>query len=166
MALSNPAVDGIDARSELIIFCSPLDQKEPVMTADLWMLLGLALLTELLTLPPLIARSRVPGGVKWIFHNRDTELSGVAAWGDRAVRAHDNLADNLAMYAAVIGIAVATGATNHTTLVAGIVLLAARLLHALVYIVGIPYLRTAVFAVAQFAMLTYVWQIVIHISAH
>jgi len=139
---------------------------EPVMTADLWILLGLALLTELLTMPPLIARGSAPGGVKWIFYNRDTELSGVAAWGGRAVRAHDNLADNLAMYAVVIGIAVATGATNRTTLMAGVVLLVARILHALVYIVGIPYLRTAVFAVAQFGMLAYVWQIVVHVMAH
>jgi len=135
------------------------------MTFDLWILLGLALLTELLTLPPLIARGSVPGGIKWIFHNRDTVLEGVAAWGGRAVRAHDNLADNLAMYAAVIGIAHITGATNGMTMAAGIVLLTARLFHAVVYIAGIPYLRTAVFAVAQFAMLVYVWEIVAHFLA-
>jgi uncharacterized MAPEG superfamily protein len=132
------------------------------MTPDLWIALSLALLTELLTLPPLIARGSVPGGIRWIFYNRDTVLYGVAPWGDRAVRAHDNLADNLAMYAAVIGIAHVTGATNETTLIAGIVLLAARVLHAVVYILGIPYLRTAVFAVGQFAMLVYVWQIIAH----
>lgn len=135
------------------------------MTIDLWILLGLALLTEILTLPPLIARGSVPGGIKWIFHNRDTVLEGVAPWGGRAIRAHDNLADNLAMYAAVIGLAHITGATNGMTMVAGIVLLAARLLHAAVYIAGIPYLRTAVFAVAQFAMLFYVWEIVVHFMA-
>ncbi|MEI6441259.1 MAG: MAPEG family protein [Alphaproteobacteria bacterium] len=136
------------------------------MTPDLWILLSLALLTELLTMPPLIARGAAPGGVRWIFYNRDTELSGVAAWGGRAVRAHDNLADNLAMYAVVIGIAVATGATNHSTFIAGVVLLVARILHPIVYIAGIPYLRTAVFAVAQLAMLAYVWQIVAHVTAH
>jgi hypothetical protein len=38
-------------------------------------------------------------------------------------------------------------------------------LHAVVYIAGIPYLRTAVFAVAQLAMLVYVWQIVVHVLA-
>jgi len=135
------------------------------MTADLWILLGLALLTELLTLPPLIARGSVPGGIRWIFYNRDTVLEGIAAWGGRANRAHDNLADNLAMYAAVIGIAHITGATNGMTMVAGIVLLTARLFHAVIYIAGIPYLRTAVFAVAQFAMLVYVWEIVAHFLA-
>ncbi|MEI6099805.1 MAG: MAPEG family protein, partial [Alphaproteobacteria bacterium] len=83
----------------------------------------------------------------------------------RAVRAHANLADNLAMYAAVIGIAHVTGATDGTTLVAGSVLLAARLLHAMVYIAGIPYLRTAVFAVGQLAMLVYVWRIIAHVMA-
>jgi len=132
------------------------------MTADLWIVLSLALLTELLTLPPLIARGSVPGGMKWIFHNRDTELEGVAPWGGRAIRAHGNLADNLAMYVAVIGIAHIIGATNGKTLIAGVALLVARILHAVVYIAGIPYLRTAVFAVGQFAMLIYVWQIIAH----
>ena len=136
------------------------------MTPDLWILLSLALLTEVLTLPPLIARGSVPGGVRWIFYNRDTVLEGVAPWGGRAVRAHDNLAGNLAMYAAVIGIACFTGAANGVTLIAGVVLLSARLLHAVVYIAGIPYLRTAVFAIGQFAMLVYVWQIVAHFMAH
>jgi len=135
------------------------------MTPDLWILLGLALLTEILTLPPLIARGSAPGGVRWIFYNRDTVLEGVAPWGGRAVRAHANLADNLAMYAAVIGIAHVTGAANATSLVAGVILLVARVLHAAVYIAGIPYLRTAIFAVAQFAMLAYVWQIVAHALA-
>jgi len=132
------------------------------MTPDLWIALSLALLTELLTLPPLVARGSVPGGIRWIFYNRDTVLDGVAPWGGRAVRAHGNLADNLALYVTVIGIAHITGATNGTTLVAGIVLLIARILHAMVYIAGIPYLRTAVFEVGQFAMLVYVWQIVAH----
>jgi len=136
------------------------------MTADLWILLSLALLTELLTLPPLVARGSVPGGIKWIFYNRDTELAGVAPWGGRAVRAHSNLADNLAMYAVVIGIAHFTGSTNDVTQFAGIVLLIARALHALFYIAGIPYLRTAVFAVAQVSMLVYVWQTIAHFLEH
>jgi len=135
------------------------------VTSDLWILLCIALLTELLTLPPLVARGSVPGGIRWIFYKRDTELPGVAPWGGRAVRAHNNLADNLAMYAVVIGIAHVTGATNGITQVAGIVLLIARLLHAIIYIAGIPYLRTAVFAVGQIAMLVYVWQIIGHFIA-
>jgi uncharacterized MAPEG superfamily protein len=135
------------------------------MTPDLWILLSLALLTEILTLPPLIARGSVPGGIRWIFYNRDTELQGVAPWGGRAVRAHDNLADNLAIYAVVIGLAHVTGASNDVTAIAGETLLGARVLHAVIYIAGIPYLRTAVFAVAQLAMLVYVWQIVLHFMA-
>jgi uncharacterized MAPEG superfamily protein len=69
------------------------------------------------------------------------------------------------MYAVVIGLAHVTGATNDMTAIAGETLLAARVLHAVVYIAGIPYLRTAVFAVAQLAMLVYVWQIVVHVLA-
>jgi len=135
------------------------------MTHDLWILLALAVWTELLTLPPVVARASVPGGVRWIFYNRDTVLEGVAPWGGRAVRAHANMADNLAIYAAVISLAYATGAANATTALAGTVLLTARFLHAAIYIAGIPYLRTAVFAVAQLSMLVYAWQIVAHFMA-
>ena len=135
------------------------------MTHDLWILLALAVWTELLTLPPVVARASVPGGVRWIFYNRDTVLEGVAPWGGRAVRAYANMADNLAIYSAVISLAYATGAANATTALAGTVLLTARFLHAAVYIAGIPYLRTAVFAVAQLSMLVYAWQIVAHFMA-
>lgn len=135
------------------------------MTHELWILLGLALWTELLTFPPVLARASVPGGIRWIFYNRDTELQGVAPWGGRAIRAHANMANNLAIYGAVIFTAWATGAANSTTALAGTVLLVARVLHAAIYIAGIPYLRTAAFAVAQLAMLVYVWQIVAHFMA-
>jgi len=52
-----------------------------------------------------------------------------------------------------------------TTFFAGVVVLTSRILHALVYIAGIPYLRTLVFAVGQIAMLVYVWQIIAHFMA-
>ena len=135
------------------------------MTLDLWMLVSLAVLTELLTLPPLYARTSVPGGWRWVFHNRDTELEGVAPWGLRAIRAHGNLVANLAIYAVVILVAHFTGAANDVTHVAGVVLLVSRLVYTVVYIAGIPYLRTAVFAVGQFAMLVYVWQIIANFKA-
>jgi uncharacterized MAPEG superfamily protein len=142
-----------------------LDILDYMMTLDLWILVSLAVLTELLTLPPLYARTSVPGGWNWIFHNRDTELQGVAPWGHRAVRAHGNLVANLAIYAAVILVAHFTGATNSITHIAGIVLLVSRLVYTAVYIAGIPYLRTAVFATGQMAMLVYVWQIIAHFNA-
>jgi len=135
------------------------------MTFDLWILLCLAVLTELLTLPPLYARTSVPGGWQWIFHNRDSELQGVAPWGHRAVRAQQNLVSNLGIYAVVILLANFTGAANHVTQIAGMVLLVSRLVYTAVYIAGIPYLRTAVFAIGQIAMLVYVWQIMMHFYA-
>ena len=104
--------------------------------------------------------------MSWIFHNRDTVLAGVAPGGDRAVRAHSKMAGNLAMYAAVILITFITGAANETTAIAGTVLLAARVLYAAVYVAGIPYLRSAVFATGQFAMLVYIWQIFAHYLAN
>jgi len=47
-------------------------------------------------------------------------------------------------------------ATNGRTPVAGIVVLTARMLHAMIHMVRIPYPRSAVFAVGQLPTLAYV----------
>jgi len=136
------------------------------MTTDLWILLSLAVLTELLTLPPLVARGSVPGALSGSSTTEIRSSRVSRSVGSVPVRPHANLADNLAIYAAVIGLAHLTGSTNGTTAIAGIVLLSARVLHAMIYIAGIPLSSYRSIAVAQLSMLVYVWQIIVHFSAH
>jgi uncharacterized MAPEG superfamily protein len=73
-----------------------------------------------------------------------------AAWAQRAQRAHLNLVENLPAFAALVIIAHLTDVNAATG--AGIFFWA-RLVHAVVHILGIAYVRTLAFAVSWVGML-------------
>ena len=75
-------------------------------------------------------------------------LPEIKGWGGRAARAHRNMIENLVLFAALVLVAVAAGKTNDMTLLGAQIFLWARLAYALVYIAGIPWLRTGVWAVS------------------
>jgi uncharacterized MAPEG superfamily protein len=72
----------------------------------------------------------------------------IKGWGGRAARAHRNMIENLVLFAALVLVAVAAGKTNDMTLMGAQIFLWARLAYALVYIAGIAWLRTGVWAVS------------------
>ena len=78
------------------------------MTTDLWMLVATGLWSAALPLVYGAGRVQVPGGLPWAFGNRDTSLK-VAPWVDRAVRAHQNLTENLAAFAILVLVAQVAG---------------------------------------------------------
>ena len=61
--------------------------------------------------------------------------------------------ENLVLFAALVLIAVVTNKTNSTTLLGAQLFFWARLAYALVYLAGIPWLRTAVWAVSVIGMI-------------
>jgi uncharacterized MAPEG superfamily protein len=67
-----------------------------------------------------------------------------AGWAGRAQRAHQNMLENLVLFAALVLIAVVSGKTNATTLLGAQLFFWARLVYAGVYMAGIPWLRTPV----------------------
>ena len=75
-------------------------------------------------------------------------LAPCTGWAGRAWRAHHNMLENLVLFAALVLVAVATGRTNGTTLLGAQIFFWARLAYALVYLGGIPWLRTAVWTVS------------------
>ena len=75
-------------------------------------------------------------------------LPEIKGWGGRAARAHRNMIENLVLFAALVLAAVAAGKTNDMTLMGAQIFFWARLAYALVYIAGIPWLRTGVWAVS------------------
>jgi uncharacterized MAPEG superfamily protein len=117
------------------------------MTTDLWMLVLSAVLCLLLPLPYLVARGTTPGGAAWGLGNREEDFR-FAAWAGRAERAHRNLVENLAPFAILVLVAHVTGRANATTALGATLFFWGRLLHAVIYLAGIPYLRTAVFFVS------------------
>ena len=74
-------------------------------------------------------------------------------WLRRCNRAHVNLVENLPAFAILVLVAHVTGEANTTTAAAAMVFFWARVLHAIGYIAGIPYLRTILFAVGVVACL-------------
>jgi uncharacterized MAPEG superfamily protein len=80
-------------------------------------------------------------------------LPPFTGWAGRAQRAHRNMLENLVLFAALVLIAVAANRTNSTTLLGAQLFFWARLVYALVYLAGIPWLRTAVWTVSVIGML-------------
>lgn len=73
-------------------------------------------------------------------------------WMGRAKRAHMNMVENLVPFAALVLIAVLAQKTNSTTLLGAQLFFWARVVHAISYIAGIPYVRTAAYAVGLVGM--------------
>ena len=68
----------------------------------------------------------------------------LAGWAGRAERAHFNMLESLVLFAALVVIAVLSNKTNSTTLMGAQIFVWARLAYALIYLAGIPWLRTLV----------------------
>jgi uncharacterized MAPEG superfamily protein len=117
------------------------------MSGDLFWLVCTALLSLLFPTVYLIGRVQTPGGQAWAFGNRDRPLA-VPEWTARAIRAHENLTENLAPFAIFVLAAHAAGKSSDMTALGAEIFFFARLAHFLVYTAGIVYLRTLVFFVA------------------
>jgi uncharacterized MAPEG superfamily protein len=120
------------------------------MTTDLWMLVWTALLALGLPFIYLAGLTQAPGGAAWSLGNRAEPLAGIREWAARAQRAHLNLLQNLAPFAILVLVAQVSGKANATTALGATIFFWARVAHAAVYIAGIKYLRTLVFAFATF----------------
>lgn len=128
------------------------------MTTDLWYLVWTALLPSVIPAIYLVGRMQQPGGAQWALGNRDEPIE-IPLWAQRAKRAHDNLTENLAAFAALVLIAHVAGKANATTALGAQIFFWARVGHVIIYTVGIPGLRTAVFFVGAIGELMILFQL-------
>ena len=70
------------------------------------------------------------------------------AWAQRATRTHMNMVENLAPFAALVLVAQVAGATSETTALGAALFFWGRMVHAIVFILGIPWVRTLSFFVS------------------
>ena len=66
----------------------------------------------------------------------------------RALRAHRNMLENLVLFAALVLVAAIAGRANEMTALGAQLFFWGRLAYAVVYLVGIPWVRTGVWAVS------------------
>lgn len=129
------------------------------MTTELLTLLATAVLCLALPLVygPLYSRQV---SLMALAGNREGLPPATGAAG-RGQRAHANLIENLVPYAAVVLTAHVLGVHNALTAAAAIAYLAARVVHAVCYVVGIVGLRTLAYYVGLAATLVIASQIVL-----
>jgi uncharacterized MAPEG superfamily protein len=92
--------------------------------------------------------------------NRDSVPEPTGAAG-RGLRAHRNLIENLVPYAAVVLTAQALCVSTPVTVIASLVFLAARIIHALSYLAGITGIRTLAYNAGLLATLAIVVGLVV-----
>jgi uncharacterized MAPEG superfamily protein len=98
-------------------------------------------------------------GLPRLAGNREA-MPPLTGWVGRAERAHHNMLENLVLFAALALIAVAAGKTNSSTLLGAQIFFWARLAYALVYLAGIPWLRTLAWFASMIGLAIIFFQLV------
>ncbi len=121
------------------------------MTVELYWLTLTCLLTSIMWVPYILNRSAVRGLLPAMGNPRADDLPH-SDWADRAMRAHANAIENLVIFAEVVLIAHAAGISTSLTATGAMLFFFLRLAHWVIYIIGIPYLRTLIFAASWFIL--------------
>ena len=127
------------------------------MTPDLKYLLFSVILTFVqVVIAAALANQAV--GLPTLAGNREGlgELPGMAG---RAKRAHLNMIENLVLFAALVLIAAVGGKANAMTAMGAMIFFWARLGYAIVYLIGIPWLRTVLWFASVIGMAIIAWQL-------
>ena len=121
------------------------------MTTDLKYLVYTAMLTAALWIPYIVCQVMTNGGLKPANYV-DPAPRPVPLWGTRAHRAYLNAVETFAPFAALVVVAHLAGKANAMTAFWAMCYFWLRLVHAVVYLVGIPYVRTLIFTLGYVAV--------------
>ncbi len=81
------------------------------------------------------------------------------AMAGRAKRAHMNMLENLTLFAILVLVVHLAGLGTDLTALGAQIFVVARLVYAIIYIIGIPWLRTGVWTVSAVGMVMIAWPI-------
>ncbi len=129
------------------------------MTPDLTYLAWTALLTGSLWLV-YVTSQVMTNGFLTPQNYLDPTPRPVPLWGQRANRAHLNAVEAFAPFATLVLIAQVTGQANGTTAFLCMAFFWLRLLHAIIYLAAIPFLRTLVFTLGWICVVGLFWQVI------
>jgi uncharacterized MAPEG superfamily protein len=120
------------------------------MTRELFWLTLTVILTGILWIPYTINRCQVRG-LSGAMSNPSRNDKPHAEWANRLMFAHDNAVENLIVFAPLVLILNAIDFSSKTTVLACAVYFWSRVAHLIVYVMGIPVLRTLAFVVGFLA---------------
>src|SRR5277367_1974622 len=130
-----------------------------IMTTDLRYLAYTAFLTAALWIPYVICQVMTNGFLQPPNYVDPTQRP-VPLWGKRADRAYLNAVEVFAPFAALVIVAQVTGKANATTAFCAMSFFWLRVAHAVVYLLGFPYIRTLIFTLGFVAVAGIFWQII------
>lgn len=128
------------------------------MTPELIYLVWSVALTFVLVLIA-VSGATLEVGLPKLAGNREG-LSEMTGWAGRAARAHRNMLESLILFAVLVLVAHIIGVRNGATLLGAQLFFWGRVAHAIVYIAGIPWLRTAAWGVSVVGLLLIFLQLV------
>jgi len=129
------------------------------MKTELLYLTLVTALTGLLWVPYILDRIATRGLLDAVGYPANPKPQ--SPWAVRLMRAHDNAVENLVVFAALVLVANAAGVSNSAVATAAVVYFWARVVHAVAYTFGVPWVRTLAFAVGFLAQATVAWQILV-----
>lgn len=120
------------------------------------MVLGWCVILAIVQMLIAVQGSLMQVGLMTLIGNREgfPEIKG---WGGRAMRAHRNMVENLVLFAAAVLAVVAAGKTSDATLLGAQIFFWARVVHAAVYLAGLPWVRTGAWTVSVIGLLMVLW---------
>jgi len=128
------------------------------MKTELQYLVYVTVFTGLLWVPYILDRIATRGLLDAVGYPENPKPQ--ARWAQRLMKAHVNAVENLVVLAALVLAAVAAGVSSPVIASAAIVYFWARVVHALAYAFGVPWVRTLAFTVGFFAQAAIAWQLV------
>ena len=129
------------------------------MTPELMYLVWSAALTLVLVVIA-VGGATLQVGLPTLAGNREG-LPEMTGWAGRAQRAHRNMLESLVLFAILVFAAKIAGVSNAMTLLGAQLFFWGRVAHAAIYLVGIPWLRTAAWAVSVVGLLLIFGQLVV-----
>jgi uncharacterized MAPEG superfamily protein len=128
------------------------------MTPELIYLVWSAVLTFVLMLIA-VSGATLQVGLPTLAGNRE-DMPDMTSWAGRAERAHSNMLENLVLFAILVLVAQAAGVRNAITVLGAQLFFWGRVGHAVLYIAGIPWARTAAWVVSVVGLILIAWQLV------
>jgi len=129
------------------------------VSTDVIYLAWTALLTGLLWIPYIVCQIAANGPLT-PGNFADPTPRSVPDWGKRAYRAHQNAVEAFAPFATLVFAAHLAGKADHWTVIWAGVFFWARLAHAVVFLLGVPHLRTILFSIGSVAIVGLFWNVI------